>query len=41
MPTAIFQLQMYMNRENTLFTSVSSVLKTRHENAKNSIANLR
>ena len=39
--TQLMQVQMAMHRENTLFTSISSVLKTRHETAKNSISNVR
>lgn len=35
------QLQMAMQRENLVFTSVSNVLKTRHDTAKNSISNVR
>jgi hypothetical protein len=32
---------MNMQRENTIFTSVSNVLKLRHDTAKNSIGNVR
>ena len=35
------QLQSQMQRENLVFTSVSNVLKTRHDTAKNSIGNIR
>lgn len=34
-------LQLAMQRENLVFTSVSNVLKTRHDTAKNSINNVR
>jgi hypothetical protein len=34
-------LQEAMQRENLVFTSVSNVLKTRHDTAKNSISNVR
>ena len=34
-------LQAQMQRENLVFTSVSNVLKTRHDTAKNSINNVR
>lgn len=37
----MMQLQMAMQRENIVFTSVSNVLKTRHETSKNSISNVR
>ncbi len=37
----MIKLQMAMQRENTLFTSVSNVLKTRHDTVKNSIGNIR
>lgn len=37
----MMQVQMAMQRENVLFTSISNVLKTRHETAKNSIGNVR
>lgn len=37
----LMQVQMAMQRENTVFTSISHVLKTRHDTAKNSIANVR
>lgn len=33
--------QMQMQRENLVFTSVSNVLKARHETSKNSIQNVR
>ncbi len=35
------QLRSQMQRENQVFTSVSNVLKTRHDTAKNSIGNIR
>src|SRR6476646_2756074 len=35
------QLQRQMQNENRTFTSVSNVLKTRHDTAKNSISNIR
>ena len=34
-------LQLAMQRENQVFTSVSNVLKTRHDTVKNSINNIR
>ena len=34
-------VQSAMQRENAVFTSVSNVLKTRHDTAKNSISNVR
>ena len=34
-------LQMAMQRENIVFTSISNVLKTRHDTTKNSIRNVR
>jgi hypothetical protein len=37
----MLKLQMAMQRENQVFTSVSNVLKTRHDTAKNSINNIR
>jgi hypothetical protein len=37
----MLKLQMAMQRENLVFTSVSNVLKTRHDTAKNSISNIR
>jgi hypothetical protein len=37
----MMQLQTQMQRENIVFTSVSNVLKTRHDTAKNSIGNVR
>ena len=39
--TKLLQVQMSMQRENEIFTSVSNVLKTRHDTVKNSIANIR
>ena len=37
----MMKVQMAMQRENMVFTSVSNVLKTRHDTAKNSIGNVR
>lgn len=37
----MLQVQMVMQRENTMFTSLSNVLKTKHDTAKNSIGNIR
>ena len=37
----LLQVQMSMQRENQVFTSVSNVLKTRHDTVKNSIGNIR
>lgn len=37
----LLKIQMAMQRENQVFTSVSNVLKTRHDTAKNSIGNIR
>jgi hypothetical protein len=37
----MMKLQLAMQRENLVFTSVSNVLKTRHDTAKNSISNVR
>lgn len=37
----MLQVQMTMQRENTMFTSLSNVLKTKHDTAKNSIGNIR
>ncbi len=39
--TQYLQLQMHMQRENRTYTSVSNVLKTRHDTVKNSISNIR
>ena len=38
---AMMQLQMAMQRENPLFSTISNVLKARHDTAKNSINNIR
>lgn len=35
------KLQMAMQRENTMFTSISNVLKSKHDTAKNAIGNIR
>ena len=37
----MLQVQMSMQRENTMFTSISNVLKTKHDTTKNSISNIR
>jgi hypothetical protein len=37
----MMKLQVQMQQENTVFTSVSNVLKTRQDTAKNSIGNIR
>lgn len=37
----ILQVQMAMQRENQIYTTVSNVLKTRHDTVKNSISNVR
>ena len=37
----MIDVQVQMQRENQMFTSISNVLKTRHETAKNSISNVR
>ena len=37
----LLQVQMSLQRENQVFTSVSNVLKTRHDTVKNSIGNIR
>ena len=37
----LLQLQMAMQRENQVFTSVSNVLKTKHDTAKNSVGNIK
>lgn len=38
---ALLKVQMAMQRENQVFSSVSNVLKTRHDTVKNSIGNIR
>jgi hypothetical protein len=35
------KVQIAMQRENMIFSSVSNVLKTKHDTAKNSIGNIR
>ena len=35
------QLQTSMQRENRSYTSVSNIMKTRHDTVKNSIGNIR
>jgi|APLak6261666879_1056058.scaffolds.fasta_scaffold01778_4 hypothetical protein len=37
----MLQVQMAMQRENTMFSSISNVLKTKHDTAKNSVSNIR
>lgn len=37
----MLSLQIAMQRENQIFTTVSNVLKTRHDTAKNAISNIR
>ncbi|MBI3180733.1 MAG: hypothetical protein HYZ28_01175 [Myxococcales bacterium] len=37
----LIQVQMSMQRENQVFTTVSNVLKTRHDTVKNTISNVR
>jgi hypothetical protein len=37
----MLQVQMAMQRENTMFSSISNVLKTKHDTAKNSVGNIR
>ncbi|MBX7114608.1 MAG: hypothetical protein K1X64_09815 [Myxococcaceae bacterium] len=37
----MLKLQVAMQRENTMFSSISNVLKTRHDTTKNSISNIR
>jgi hypothetical protein len=37
----LLKVQMKMQNENRAFTSVSNVLKTRHDTVKNSISNVR
>lgn len=37
----MLQVQMAMQRENQVFSSVSNVLKTKHDTVKNSISNIR
>jgi len=37
----LLQTQIAMQRENQIFTSVSNVLKTKHDTVKNSISNIR
>jgi hypothetical protein len=41
LPPAEMGLQLAMQRENVVFSSVSNVLKTRHDTAKNSLSNVR
>lgn len=37
----MMQVQIAMQRENQMFTSISNVLKTKHDTVKNSISNIR
>lgn len=37
----MLQVQIAMQRENTMFSSISNVLKTKHDTAKNSVSNIR
>jgi hypothetical protein len=37
----MLKIQIAMQRENALFTSISNIVKARHDTAKNSIGNLR
>lgn len=37
----MLQVQIAMQRENTMFSSISNVLKTKHDTAKNSVGNIR
>jgi hypothetical protein len=37
----LMQVQIAMQRENQVFTTVSNVLKTRHDTVKNTISNVR
>jgi hypothetical protein len=37
----MLQVQMAVQRENQVFTTVSNVLKTRHDTIKNTISNVR
>ena len=39
--SAFLQLQTQMQRENQIFTSVSNIMKTKHDTVKNSLGNLR
>jgi hypothetical protein len=39
--TELLGIQVQLQRENQLFSSISNSLKTRHDTAKNSIANMR
>lgn len=41
MSARLLKIQLAMQRENLVFSSVSNVLKTRHDTAKNSIGNIR
>ncbi len=40
-PATLLRIQMAMQRENQVFTSISNVMKTRHDTAKNAIGNIR
>lgn len=37
----MLNVQIAMQRENTMFSSISNVLKTKHDTAKNSVGNIR
>lgn len=37
----MLNVQIAMQRENTMFSSISNVLKTKHDTAKNSVSNIR
>lgn len=41
MNSQMLQVQIAMQRENSQFTSISNVLKTKHDTQKNSISNIR
>jgi len=41
MSSNLLKIQIAMQRENQVFTSVSNVLKARHDTAKNAIGNIR
>lgn len=37
----MLRLQLAMQRENTMFSSISNILKTKHDTLKNTISNIR
>ena len=37
----MLRVQIALQRENTMFSSISNVLKTKHDTAKNSVSNIR